>query len=117
MSAVAEALEAVLAKHQMPDGAQNALRRVIRTAEKIGIRESKKEIIQVTVEDIRILRKEFTSDTTDRQNALEDKVARIASSQEQILIATDRIAKETMGINATTKELETKVTKVTDAAD
>ncbi len=117
MFAVAEALETVLAKYQMPDDTQVALKTVIRTAGKIGIREGKRDIIQVTLEDVRTLCKDLLTDFTAKQNALEDKVACIVSSQEQILMATDRIAKEAMGINAATKNLECKVTKVTDAAD
>ena len=117
MFAVAEALETVLAKYQMPDDTQVALKTVIRTAGKIGIREGKRDIIQVTLEDVRTLCKDLLTDFTAKQNALEDKVACIVSSQEQILMATDRIAKEAMGINAATKNLECKVMKVTDAAD
>jgi len=117
MFAVAEALETVLAKYQMPDDTRVALKTVIRTAGKIGIREGKRDIIQVTLEDVRTLCKDLLTDFTAKQNALEDKVACIVSSQEQILMATDRIAKEAMGINAATKNLECKVMKVTDAAD
>lgn len=101
----------------MPDEMKEDLDRIIRVTSKMGVREGKKDIIQITLGDVRDIRKDLMADLTSRYNTLEDTLNSLKSGQEQILKATDRITSETSGINASTKELESRVTKVTDATD
>jgi hypothetical protein len=86
-------------------------------ATKAGVRKGKRDIIQIRVEDVRDLRKDLLVDLSARDSALNDKLSSIVNNQERILKVTDRIATAAMGIDASTKELENKVTKVTDATD
>lgn len=75
------------------------------------------EIIQVTTEDVRALRKDLVTDIYDWQNTINEKLDNLANSQRQILQATETITKEAKGINAAAKEIETKVTKVNATTD
>lgn len=115
--AMATALEKILERHQMPDEVREAINKIVKVASKVSVREGKKDIIQITMEDARSLRKDYMEDLSTKYKELDDKLTNILSGQERILKETERITKEAMGINAATKELESKVTKVTDTAD
>lgn len=114
---ISEALEETLAKFQMPDNLKEELSKIKRFASKAGVREGKKDIFQITIEDVRDLRKDLLADLSASYNTLNDKLSSIANGQVQILKATEHVTKEAMGIKATTKEIDNKVTKVTDATD
>jgi hypothetical protein len=100
------------------DQLKKALRNLSRFASKAGVREGKKEIMQISVEDVRDLRKDLLADLFGMYIALKNWISSIVSSQEQILKATDSITRKTEGINGRTgKEIEDKVAKVNDTTD
>ncbi len=102
---VAEVLSKILEKYQMPAQLREVLTNINKYTNKAGVREGKRDIFQITIEDVRDLRKDLLVDLSTRDDALNDKLSSIAKNQEQILRATDLIAKEATGINVATKEL------------
>jgi hypothetical protein len=114
---IAEALEKLINNYQMNEILKDALGKIARFANKTGVKESKSEIIQVTMEDVRALRKDLMTDIFAWQNTIEEKIGNLANSQQQILKATESITKEAKGINAAAKEIEDKVTKVNATTD
>lgn len=114
---IVNALEKFLEEYKMPDEAREELSRIARITDKMRVREGKKDIIQVTLGDIRDLRRDLLTDISTSYTILENKMNSLADGQEMLLRATDRISAETAALNASSKELESKVTKVTDATD
>jgi hypothetical protein len=112
---IAEALAKLTSRHQMPDHMKARLLNISRYANKMGVKEGKKETIQVSMESVRDLRKSFLADLSSNYSALESKLSNIAANQEQILNATAALTKNTEGINAVAKDIENNVTRVNDA--
>ena len=95
----------------------DALGKISRFSRKSGVKGSKAETIQVTIEDVRAIRKDLLADFSAWQSTIEEKMGNLASSQQQILKATETITKEAIGINAAAKDIEHKVTKVNATTD
>jgi len=114
---ISTTLENALHKHQMTDQLKKVLNNIQRYASKAMVKEGKKEIIQVSIEDVRALHEDLVADLSGIYSGLETKIAKLTDNQECILKATDTITKEAEGLNAVAKEIESKVTKVTNATD
>jgi hypothetical protein len=111
------ALENAIRKHQMSDQLKKVLSNIQRYASKAMVKEGKKEIIQISIEDVRALREDLVADFSGIYSGLEAKIAKLTDTQERILKATDTITKEAEGLSAAAKEIENKVAKVTDVTD
>jgi len=114
---ISTALKNALHKHQMTDQLKKVLNNIQRYASKAMVKEGKKEIIQVSIEDVRALHEDLVADLSGIYSGLETKIAKLTDNQERILKVTDTITKEAEGLNAVAKEIESKVTKVTNATD
>lgn len=112
---IAEALDKLLSRNSLPDHISTKLRNLSRYASKAGVKECKKEIVQISMEHVRDMRKDFMADLSSNYATLEDKLSSLVAKQEQILKATDTLTKNTEGINMAAKGIEDKVTKVNDA--
>jgi hypothetical protein len=99
----------------MPEHIKGKLSNLSRYASKAGVKEGKKEIVQISIEDVRDMRKKFLADLSGNYAALEGKIASIAANQEQILKVTDSLTKNAEGISTAAKGIEDKVAKVNDA--
>ena len=98
----------------MPENIKAKLRNLSRFASKMGVKEGKKEIVQLSMENVREICKDLLADLSGTYTALEDKISSIAANQEQILKATDSLTKKTEGINMAAKGIKDKVTMVND---
>lgn len=112
---IAGALDKLIGKSQMPEPVKGKLRRLSRYASKMGVKEAKQEIVQITMNDVRDIRKVLLADLSGKHEALESKLSHIAENQAQILKATDVLTKKTEGIDAAAKGIVDKVTEVNDA--
>ncbi len=66
---------------------------------------------------MRVLCRDLIADFSGIYSGLEAKIAKLTNNQECILKATNTITKEAEGLNAIAKEIENKVTKVTNATN
>jgi hypothetical protein len=108
-------LDKLLSKYHLPDVLKRRLRYLANYASKMGVKEGKQDIVQVSISDVRDIRKDLIADLSGKYGALEDKLSRIAENQAQILKATDSLAKKTEGIDAAARGIVDKVTEVNDA--
>jgi hypothetical protein len=58
---------------------------ISRFASRTGVKEGKKEIIQISIEDVRALRKDLLADLSVWYSTLEGKISSLVNSQQQIL--------------------------------
>ncbi|SRR5258708_18177553 len=114
---ISDQLKKVLCNYGMSDQLKKHLSNIRCYASKAMVKEGKKEIIQISIEDVRALCEDLITDISGIYSCMEAKMDKLADSHEQLLKASDTITKEAKGINAAAKEIETKVTKVTDATD
>jgi hypothetical protein len=112
---IAGALDRLINNNQMSEHVMGALRRLSRYASKMGVKEAKQEVVQVSMSDVREIRKVLLTDISGKYEALENKITQLAENQAQILKATDSLAKKTDGIDAAAKGIVDKVTEVNDA--
>ena len=101
----------------MPEEFKKTLAKLSKFASKSGIKAGKKEILQISVEDVRVLRQDLVGEISANFETLEAKLDDLASSQDQILKATTVITKEAEGLNKAAKKIEHEVTKVNDTTD
>ncbi len=78
---ISNALENTLTKHQMSDQLKKDPDNIHRYASKPMVKEDKKEIIQISIEDVRGLHKELLAELSGRYSKIENKVDSIASSR------------------------------------
>ena len=114
---IAIALDKTMGRHQMSDQLKMALSNIWTYANKALVKQGKKDLIQITVEDVREIRKDLIADISGIYSTLENKIGNLVAGQERILLATETLAKEAKGINAATKEIESSVTKVKDTTN
>jgi hypothetical protein len=112
---IAGAPDKIVNGYQMPDYMKTKLGNLSRYASKQGIKECKKEIVHVSKEDVREIRKDLIADISEKYATLENKISDVVSNQERILKVADSLAKDTEGINATTKGIVDKMAQVNDA--
>jgi len=111
---ITDALDKLMCRHQLLENIKAKLRNLSRYASKMGVKEGKKEIVQILMENVRDIRKDLMADLSGTYIALENKISSVMANQEQILKATDSLMKNTKGINMATKGIEDKVTMVND---
>src|SRR5258708_26322342 len=102
---ISTALENALHKHQMTDQLKKVLNNIQHYASKAMVKEGKKEIIQVSIEDVRALCEDLVADLSGIYSGLETKIAKLTDNQECILKVMDTITKEAEGLNAVAKEI------------
>lgn len=111
------ALDKTISNHQMSDQLKVALTSIQKYANKTLVERGKRDLLQITIEDVRGIRKDLLADISGIYSTLENKIGNLVDGHKRILQATETLAKEAKGINAATKEIETTVTKVKDTTN
>jgi hypothetical protein len=114
---IAEALDKAISEHQMSEQLKELFSKIRRYANKAMVKQGKKDILQITIEDIRDVRKDLLTDISGIYSTLDNKIEYLADGQLRLLKATEALAKEAKGINTAAKEIETKVTSVNDTTN
>jgi len=111
---IADALDKLICRHQMPENIKVKLCNLSRYASKMEVKKGKKEIVQISMEDIHDIHKDLLANLSGIYTTLENKISSVMTDQEQIFKATNSLTKKTEEINVAVKGIEDKVTKVND---
>ena len=109
---IADRLDKLIAEYEMPERLGKTLAKISKFASKNGIKAGKKEMIQVSVEDIRELCQDVFGEIFTNFKDLEEKMVKIVSNQDQILAATKEITKEAAGMNKVAAAVSSKASQL-----
>ena len=79
---ISQQLEKLINEYEMPEEMGKTLAKLSRFASKSGIKAGKKEILQISVEDVRVLRQDLVGEISASFEAMETKLANLASNQD-----------------------------------
>ena len=109
---IAGHLDKLISEVEMPEQLAKSLAKLSRYAGKKGIKAGKKEVLQITTEDVREVRQDLLGEISANFKTLEAKIDSLANNQEQFLGATKELTKEASVMSKAVATVSSKATQL-----